>query len=407
MDAYKNEEAIFNILTETISEGILVVNKQQEIIVVNDTLCQLFGYTKAELIGKSIDILIPHNHHSYHSKYVDKFLENSERRIMGQGRDLYGLRKDGSQFNLEVGLKPFNINDQLFVMAMVIDISLRKQKEQELLNVNNQLERKVQERTIALKESIISLEEEVEKRKKIEHKIKESLRKERELNELKTKFLSLVSHEFKTPLSGILTSTSLIGKYKESDQQDKRDKHLKTIHSKVKYLNNILDDFLSVERLETGKVNYKITTFPLSKVINEVVYNSNMLLKEGQKINYPDGIDAIELHFDEKVLELVLTNLVNNAIKYSAEDTIIDILVQLQDKILIIEVKDQGIGIPDNEKKFIFNRYFRAENALLNQGTGIGLNIAQNHLENLGGAITFESKQNKGSVFKIEIPLAT
>ena len=407
MDAYKNEEAIFNILTETISEGILVVNKQQEIIVVNDTLCQLFGYTKAELIGKSIDILIPHNHHSYHSKYVVKFLENSERRIMGQGRDLYGLRKDGSQFNLEVGLKPFNINDQLFVMAMVIDISLRKQKEQELLNVNNQLERKVQERTIALKESIISLEEEVEKRKKIEHKIKESLRKERELNELKTKFLSLVSHEFKTPLSGILTSTSLIGKYKERDQQDKRDKHLKTIHSKVKYLNNILDDFLSVERLETGKVNYKITTFPLSKVINEVVYNSNMLLKEGQKINYPDGIDAIELHFDEKVLELVLTNLVNNAIKYSAEDTIIDILVQLQDKILIIEVKDQGIGIPDNEKKFIFNRYFRAENALLNQGTGIGLNIAQNHLENIGGAITFESKQNKGSVFKIEIPLAT
>lgn len=407
MDAYKNEEAIFNILTETISEGILVVNKQQEIIVVNDTLCQLFGYTKAELIGKSIDILIPHNHHSYHSKYVDKFLKNSERRIMGQGRDLYGLRKDGSQFNLEVGLKPFNINDQLFVMAMVIDISLRKQKEQELLNVNNQLERKVQERTIALKESIISLEEEVEKRKKIEHKIKESLRKERELNELKTKFLSLVSHEFKTPLSGILTSTSLIGKYKERDQQDKRDKHLKTIHSKVKYLNNILDDFLSVERLETGKVNYKITTFPLSKVINEVVYNSNMLLKEGQKINYPDGIDAIELHFDEKVLELVLTNLVNNAIKYSAEDTIIDILVQLQDKILIIEVKDQGIGIPDKEKKFIFNRYFRAENALLNQGTGIGLNIAQNHLENLGGAITFESKQNKGSVFKIEIPLAT
>ena len=115
------------------------------------------------------------------------------------------------------------------------------------------------------------MQEEVVKRKEAENKIKESLRKERELNELKTKFLSLVSHEFKTPLSGILTSATLTGKYKETDQQEKRDKHLKTIQSKVKYLNNILNDFLSIERLESGNVNYKYSLFPLSKVINQVI----------------------------------------------------------------------------------------------------------------------------------------
>jgi len=216
--------------------------------------------------------------------------------------------------------------------------------------------------------------------------------------------LSLVSHEFKTPLSGILSSTSLIGKYTQTEQQEKREKHIKTITSKVKYLNNILDDFLSVERLETGKVNYKITLFPLSKVINEVIYNANMLLKEGQIINYPEGIDDIEINFDEKVLELVLSNLVNNAIKYSPENTNIDLKVFQKEKSLQITIIDQGIGIPKKEQKFIFNRYFRAENALLNQGTGIGLNIAKSHLENLGGGITFESKENEGSSFAIEIP---
>ena len=320
---------------------------------------------------------------------------------------MFGARKDGSQFPVEVGLKPFEANGKLCVMALVIDITLRKQYEKQLEDLNNQLEKKVVHRTKELQNTVAQLEMEIERRKEAENKIKESLKKERELNELKTKFLSLVSHEFKTPLSGILTSTALIGKYQSSEHQDKREKHIKTITSKVKYLNNILDDFLSVERLETGKVTYKISLFPLSKVINEVIYNANMLLKEGQFIHYPEGIDEIEIQFDEKVLELVLTNLIHNAIKYSAENTAITLQVILQKNTLQIAIKDQGIGIPKEEQKFIFNRYFRAENALLNQGTGIGLNIAKSHLENLGGTISFESEQNKGSIFKVEIPFTS
>lgn len=405
MDFYGKEKGLFDLLTETISEGIVIVNAKQTIVTLNETLAQLFGYHKEELLGKPLEILIPQRYHQHHSSHVKTFLKNSEKRIMGQGRELFGIRKDGSQFPLEVGLKPFQSNGELNVMALVIDITLRKQHEAELKNLNNQLEQKVNERTQELQESVKQLKNEIEKRKDAENKIKESLRKERELNELKTKFLSLVSHEFKTPLSGILSSTSLIGKYTQTEQQEKREKHIKTITSKVKYLNNILDDFLSVERLETGKVNYKITLFPLSKVINEVIYNANMLLKEGQIINYPEGIDDIEISFDEKVLELVLSNLVNNAIKYSPENTTIDLKVIHKEKRLQITIIDQGIGIPKKEQKFIFNRYFRAENALLNQGTGIGLNIAKSHLENLGGDITFESKENQGSSFTIEIPM--
>jgi K+-sensing histidine kinase KdpD len=245
------------------------------------------------------------------------------------------------------------------------------------------------------------LEETVAKRTE---ELKTALAAEKELNELKTKFLSLVSHEFKTPLSGILTSSMLLSKYTKEEQQDKRDKHIKTITDEVNYLNNILTDFLSVERLDKGSYNYKFNTFKVSKVVNEVVYSANMLLKEGQHINYPDNIDDLSLHQDEKIIELALSNLVNNAIKYSDENTVIYIDVVQTKESTTFKVKDNGIGIPLKDQKNIFNRYFRAENALLAQGTGIGLNIAKEHIKNLKGEIYFESTENKGSVFTIEIP---
>ena len=296
-------------------------------------------------------------------------------------------------------------------MAIVIDITLRKEQEDKILELNAHLEEKVQQRTEALsstvkqlKELNQALEEENIKRIKAENKTKAALKKEKELNELKTRFLSLVSHEFKTPLSGILTSTMLLGKYKLSEQQEKREKHLKTITNKVHYLNNILNDFLSIEKFETGNIQYKCSEFLISKVVNEVVYNANMLLKEGQVINYPDDIEDLTLYQDEKIIELALSNLINNAIKYSRENQPIDIVINQTQTSTSFTIIDHGIGIPDSEQKNIFNRYFRAENALNVQGTGIGLNIVKSHIENLGGTITFESAENIGSTFTFTVP---
>ena len=405
MKVFKEERGnIFKILSEAISEGIIIVNEKQEIVTSNEAADKMFGYKREELIEQNLNVLIPREYRHNHHHQVDEFLGKSDPRQMGHGRDLYGQRKDGSVFPVEAGLNPFEIYGNKYVMALVTDISVRKNQEMEIVELNTHLEQNIEERTKELNETITILREEVAKRKEAEHKIKESLRKERELNELKTKFLSLVSHEFKTPLSGILTSATLAGKYTETDQQDKREKHLKTIQSKVKYLNNILNDFLSIERLESGKANYKFDVVPLSKVVNEVIYNSNMLLKDGQKINYPSNIDDITINFDEKILELSLTNLINNAIKYSPEYTIIDVVVLPKKDAVEMKIIDQGMGIPQKEQKFIFNRYFRAENALLNQGTGIGLNIVKSHLENLGGTISFESEEGKGSTFIISFP---
>ncbi|WP_062061577.1 PAS domain-containing sensor histidine kinase [Aquimarina longa] len=405
MKVFEKDNNIFKLLSEAISEGIIVVNEDQVIVATNGSANQIFGYNTDELIGKHLNILIPKKHHHNHHHHFEGFVSHSEKRNMGKGRDLFGVRKDGTIFPVEAGLNPFAIYGNNYVMALVIDITLRKQQEQQIQHLNTQLEQKIEERTEELHHTIQELKEEVILRKEAETKTQESLKKERDLSELKTKFLSLVSHEFKTPLSGILTSATLAGKYSKTEQQEKRKKHLDTIKNKVKYLDNILNDFLSIERLETGKVTYKFSQFPLSKLINEVVYDANMLLKDGQRINYPKDIDDYVIEFDEKILELVLSNLMNNAIKYSGEHTIIDLQVYYENNILTVKIIDQGIGIPKKEQGFIFKRYFRAENALLDQGTGIGLNIVKSHLENLGGNISFTSKENQGSVFIITIPI--
>ena len=191
----------------------------------------------------------------------------------------------------------------------------------------------------------------------------------------------------------------------KTETQDKRDKHLLTIKNKVQYLDGILNDFLSVERLESGKVKYKFSNFKLSKVVNEVIYNANMMLKSGQHIIYPKNIDDISIYNDEKILDLVLGNLLNNAIKYSPENTKIDFNITSNKEGLVFEIKDSGIGIPLKDQKHIFERYFRAENALTNQGTGIGLNIIKGHLESLRGSISFESIENEGTTFIVKLPI--
>ena len=404
MRVFDENSNIFKLLSEAISEGVVVVDETQNIVAINKSASEMFGYEDNELTGSHLDILIPKNLHNVHQSYVAGFMTHTDRRQMGHGRDLYGRKKDGNLFPVEAGLNPFVVSGKRYVMALVIDITIRKAQEKEIRELNSQLEQKIEARTKKLKVTVKELQEEVLLRKEAESRMKESLQKEKDLGELKTKFLSLVSHEFKTPLTGMLSSASLASKYTLTEQQEKREKHLNIIKSKIKYLDNILNDFLSIERLETGKVTYKNETFPLSKVINEVVYDANMLLKSGQKIKFPQKIEDYTLTFDEKVLELALSNLISNAIKYSPENTIITLKVEKEGDFLVISVQDQGMGIPEEEQKFIFKRYFRAQNVLTHQGTGIGLNIVQSHLNNLGGTISFISTDT-GTTFTMKIPL--
>lgn len=402
---FHENEFVFNVLFEAVSEGVVVVDENQTIVATNFAAEQMFGYAKKELQNQPLNILIPSSYHAAHGDHFNKFHKESSARKMGQNKELFGANKNGNKFPVEVGLNPFQIKEKTFVMSIIIDISIRKASDAKILELNALLESKISTRTTELNKTVANLKEEIEKRVKAESKLRNALKKEKELNELKTKFLSLVSHEFKTPLSGVLNAAVLAGKYTTTETQDKRDKHLLTIKNKVHYLDGILNDFLSVERLDSGKVRYIFSNFKLSKVVNEVIYNANMVLKSGQHINYPSNIDDINIYQDEKIVEVILSNLLHNAIKYSSENTKIDFKITTNSKGFIFEIKDQGIGIPYADQKHIFERYFRAENALTNQGTGIGLNIVKGHLESLGGTIRFISKKNEGATFIVKLPL--
>ena len=407
----KQDIVVFDTLFEAVSEAVVVVDEFQKIAVINSSAEQMFGYTKEELLHEHLEILIPQKYKQHHGTHFKSFLGTKEKRQMGTGRDLYAVHKEGNVFPIEVGLNPIEIQGKKYIMALVVDISLRKHQELEILELNTKLENKVKERTRNLKTTVEELEkinkeldEENKKRIEAEKKAKVALKKERELNELKTKFLSLVSHEFKTPLSGILTSSMLLAKYKLTEQQDKREKHLSIINNKVHYLNNILNDFLSIEKLEKGEVNYNLSSFSVKKAIEQTIDNLGLLRKSGQIIVVESTADEAQIYHDEKIMELTLSNLVSNAIKYSPENATITITLAQNEQETLIQVIDNGFGIPEKDQKNIFQRYFRAENVLLNQGTGIGLNIVKSHLENLGGTITFVSEENKGSAFSIKLP---
>ena len=406
----KDSEA-FKTLFEGISEAILIVDKDLKVFDLNSTTERLFQYKSHELLDQSINKLIPQSFHHSHDQYAHSFIQEGEKRQMGSDREISGLKKNGEEFPLEAGLNPFTLNGETYTMVLITDISIRKEKEAEIQRLNRSLEEKVKDRTAELESIVDELERsnsqlqlEIKKRKQAENKIKDALAKEKELNELKSKFLSLVSHEFKTPLSGILSSSTLAGKYTQTSQQDKREKHLQTIKNKVHYLTGILNDFLSLERLESGNVNYKFEKFSLQSLVNEVVYNANITLKSNQDLDYTDDFEDQLLFQDKGVLELALSNLLGNAIKYSKEDALIRFRVNSNIDKVFFEVHDEGLGIPDKDQKYIFDRYFRAENVANQQGTGIGLNISRTHIKNLGGDISFTSKEGSGTSFYISIP---
>lgn len=245
----------------------------------------------------------------------------------------------------------------------------------------------------------------ISNQKEIEFKIQSALRKEQELNELKSRFVSMASHEFRTPLSAILTSAILIGKQNDQGNEIKREKYVAQIEKNVYNLVLILNDFLSLSKLEEGQVvptPKRIDLVSFSKLIIKEIYPT---LKAGQGIDFRSDSEVLYVDLDEKLLRLILNNLLSNASKYALESTPIDFKISQTQAKVIMEISDQGIGIPIEEQQFLFDRFFRAKNAANIEGTGLGLNIVKSYTELMNGRIRFKSKLNSGTTFWVEFPL--
>jgi len=241
--------------------------------------------------------------------------------------------------------------------------------------------------------------------RKAENEIREALDKEKELNEMKSKFVSIASHEFRTPLSTILSSVTLVDRYEKPEDTEKRQKHIARIKSSVKNLTEILNDFLSLEKLEVGKVEAHREEINLIQFCEELCEEMQTLAKRGQRIIFHHDSHVIHADLDKQVLKNILMNLINNAIKYSPEDKEIELTTLVNPDFVELHIRDHGMGIPEEDQEHLFERFFRAQNVTGIQGTGLGLNIVKRYVELLKGTIEFSSHVNKGSTFIVKFPI--
>lgn len=397
-------------------DGIITINERGFMQMVNPAAAKLFGYESNELIGQNVSIIAPSPHRTQHDSYINKYMETGKRKIIGIGREVVGQRKDGSTFPCLLSVSEIDLGNRRLFAGMIHDLTEQKAHEEDIKRLNSELERRVEERTEKLVEVINkhlatndALKKEIQERKAVEEalqrsqvEVKKALEKERELNELKSRFVSMASHEFRTPLSTILTSASLISRYTALGTEAKRTKHVNRIKSAVGNLTGILNDFLSLSKLEEGKFENQPETFDLNQLVEKVTDELRLLAKPNQAIIYKhEGTNDVTL--DMKFTRNICINLLSNAIKYSDKDIFIN--TSITPKQIQIIVKDQGMGIPKEEQTYLFTRFFRAKNATNIQGTGLGLNIVRKYLELMNGTITFESELQVGTTFTITFPL--
>ncbi|MCB0756080.1 MAG: PAS domain S-box protein [Flavobacteriales bacterium] len=501
---------LYELVYEIVAQGMIVTNAHGIITKCNESAVHMFGYEETGLVGVNVDELLPEALRNLHKKHRDDFAEKPEKRRMGNGFELIAQRLDGTRFPVEVSLNHTKIDGELRVVALISDISKRKEAEQKILTVNKELEEGVRQRTQELNEAVKALQESqhlytliaqnfpdgtinvldknfnyifaegkefvrsginrnkviglnyisllpadyrdqveteltrvleglprsfeivargntyimsavplydeeagvnrillVEKniteQKRAEQDMMNALKKERELNEMKSRFVSMASHEFRTPLATVLSSVNLLQRHSESGNQEAVVKHVGRIKNSIRNLTSILNDFLSLEKLEQGKIQYRPEEIRLCELVKSVVEDIEAMCKPGQTIELLCGTHT-EATLDPQLVRNVLFNLLSNAVKYSGEGTVIKLSVDGTDDELLIKVTDQGIGIPVEEQKHLFERFFRAKNATNIQGTGLGLNIVAKHVELMGGDISYTSKLNEGTTFAITLP---
>jgi two-component system sensor kinase FixL len=354
-------ESRYQAIIDNAVDGIITIDERGIMESVNPSTLRMFGYTIEELIGVNIKILMPEPDRGSHDRYMHNYHDTGKGKIIGKGREVVGRRKDGSLFPFLLSISELVLENKKIFTGVIHDISELRE-------------------------------------------VKDALAKERDLSELKSRFVTMASHEFRTPLSTILSSVSLISRYNDIKDEEKRIKHVNRIKSSVNNLTGILNDFLSLSRLEEGHIANDPIEFSINDLLLEVIDEMTGILKENQHIQHFHELNEELVFLDKNLIRNIIINLISNAIKYSNEGQEIQITTRIENNVLRLEIKDHGIGIPEEDQVYLFSRFFRAHNAANIPGTGLGLNIVKKYLDILKGRIEFVSQQSMGTTFIVQIP---
>lgn len=391
-------QALLEAIIENAIDGIITIDGRGIVESINPSACRLFLYQPDEVIGRNISMLMPSPDREQHDQYISNYTHSGVPHIIGYGREVLGRRKDGNVFPFRLAVSEVCFDDTRMFAGFIHDLSNQKQAESRLMQYTQHLEELVKDRTQSLNDTIDALT-------LAKEEVSHSLAKEKELGQLKSRLLSMASHEFRTPLSSIQLSASLIERYTEKVATDKITGHLQKIQKAVGNLTTILDDFLQVEKVEAGRVVINRTYFHLEPFCAEIAGDMKLLAKKGQKIVYTHLEGNEEVYLDKNLLRNCIINLISNAIKYSGDETTIQFTTKIDDAAVSLFVKDDGIGIPEEEQKHLFEAFFRAQNTGAIPGTGLGLNIAERYVSLMGGTISCISKTGEGTLFTIQFPL--
>ncbi len=371
---------LFSRAVDQSADMIFLCSMNHNIIYANNASEKVLGYARTHLMGESILSLTARKD----QQLIDKAL----RQTIVQGSyqtEIDIQRADNTMLPVDLNLSTI-LNDQGIVsgiMCILHDITERKQVENQLREFNRVLEDRVDERT---------------------QELNVALAKEKELSELKTRFMSMVSHEFRTPLTVILSSSELVHRYYDRLNAEQRDDHFKTIEREVSHLVTMLNDVLTLGKSAAAKVNYNPTEIQLKVFLHNLLSKSHTLDHDAHHINLRNEWPSETVRLDENLIMHVCTNLIENAIKYSAQGSEIDVHVEECAGEFALHVRDHGIGIPDDDIPLLFDAFHRAANVSTIQGTGLGLAIVSEYVKLHGGRIIVQSRVGEGSTFSIYLP---
>jgi PAS domain S-box-containing protein len=350
----KLAQEMFRLAVEACPSGMVMIDRTGTILMVNGEIERLFGYSRHELINKSIDMLVPERLRLRHARHREAFKSNPAKRAIDGHRDLLGRRKDGTEFAIEVGLNPIQIRDGLLVLSVIIDISER-----------------------------------------------------RRLERLKDEFVSTVSHELRTPLTSIAGSLGLLAGGAGGQMPEATMRLLRIAHSNSERLVRLINDFLDLEKIESGNVVLHLKPLDVRALVEQAIEaNRGFAAKFAIEMKLdPDSVSAFVLADNDRLVQVV-TNLLSNAIKSSPSGQLVVVTTEHDDAFARIIVRDHGPGIPDEFKRRVFEKFAQANTMDERQkgGTGLGLSIVKQLVTLLGGSVWFESPADGGTSFHVQLP---